>query len=199
MDGEQPAGEPKWWSPTEPRAGMRGGAADKEVQLSGHRGWGKSRGLGIAAVSPGRWPHRRPGDGLGASNRETPGSTTVRPGSADRHWSKGWCGGPSYPFFLCLLSLFFPSLSLSPHLTLSAHTHIYLTINQQIFPNDYMSRNKKKKAITIQFTPSPLFQERNTTWFEWFSSAGRRFFLRLSTLPQLIHPPQEGSRSIGWR
>lgn len=122
--GEQLAGEPRWWTPAWQKEGMQGGAADKEVQKSGHTGWGRSRGPGSAGASPGKWPRRSPAAGPGTSSWETPGSTTSHPGSADRHWSKGWCGGPSLPVFPVL---FYPFLSLSPHLTLSALIHIHST------------------------------------------------------------------------
>ncbi len=137
--GGWPAGEPRWWSPAGRRAGRRGGGVGKGVQRSGHTEWGRSRGPGSVGASPGKWPRRRPGGGPGASSRGTPGSTTSHPGSADRHWSKGWCGGPSLSLFLSLSS----SLSLSPHLARSIHTHIH-SLNKltQICSTDYINRNK---------------------------------------------------------
>lgn len=145
--GEQPVGEPKWWNPGGQKAEMRGRVADKGGQQSGHTGWGRSRGLGSAGASPVRWPHKRPGVGPGASRRETPGSTTCHPGSADRHWSMGWCRGPSLPFFYCSFSLFFlhSFTFLSPHPALSANTHIHSTINHKSV--QWLHEQKKVKSI----------------------------------------------------
>lgn len=137
--GGQPAREPRWWSPAGQKAERRGGGAGTGVQRSGHTEWGRSRGPGSADVSPARWQRRRPGACPGASSRGTPDSMTIHPGSADRHWSKGWCGEPSLSFSLSLSS----SLSLSPHLTRSVHTHINsLNKRDVICPRDYINRIK---------------------------------------------------------
>lgn len=137
MAGGWPVGEPRWWSPAKQKAGMRGGGAGRGVQRSGNTGWEKNRGPGSADASPVRWPRRRPGADPGASSRGKQGSTISHQGSADRHWSKGWCGGPSLSFFLSLSS----SRSLSPHLTRSVHTHMH-TLNKppQICSRDYIKK-----------------------------------------------------------
>lgn len=115
MAGGWPAGEPRWWSPAKRKAGTQGRGADREAHRSGRTGWEMNRSLVNVDASL----VRMPGAGRGASSKGTPGSMTSRQGSADRHWSKGWCGGPSLSFF-SLSS----TLSLSPHLRHSVHFHM---------------------------------------------------------------------------
>lgn len=99
VDG-QPAGEPRSWSPAAQKAGRRRGGAGTGVQTTAHTEWGRSRGPGSAGAFPVTWLRRRPRAGPTGSSREIPGSMTIHPESADRHWSKGWCAGPSLVFFL---------------------------------------------------------------------------------------------------
>lgn len=177
MAGEQLAGAPRWWTPAGQKGAMQGGAAGRGVQKSGHTGWGRSRGPGSAGASLGKWPRRRPVAGPGTSSRETPDSRTSRPGSADRHWSTGWCGGPSLSPLSC--SLFSPFC----HFLLTSRSLATATYTQQVSTDLFWLHEQKwmKNETRLERAPSPLSGESNTTWFGRFlstvgSSAAQPYF-----------------------
>lgn len=99
-----------------------------------------NRSLVNVGASLVRLQHRMPGAGRGASSKGTPGSMTSRQGSADRHWSKGWYGGPSLSFYLS------STLSLSPHLMHSIQFHMQ-PLKLQKCASDYKKVQIEKNKI----------------------------------------------------